>query len=271
MSSIAFHERGWTVRVSGRERAAMGLICSDMLAAQIGKLAYQDLGWVEVVAKSGHYLHSEAVALRKSANESEKADRQHRLAQSLETWFSVGGITSQDALVLNGKPVDPFTIGLNSAVAWGNECIQLAAKLHAQCEIHAYCEGPDRAWLADLIGRCVKLGVFQAEPWGYDGWAAVMARLVSSSEAPVVTSYSVTDTFPNPSFAPEGMEMDEDDPWDTWSKFSEDDQWRWSMEALRRETSLRIAPETIGKRYGDRMTGAEFMERVPKLAPATVQ
>ena len=40
MSSIAFHERGWTVRVSGRERAAMGLICSDMLAAQIGKLAY---------------------------------------------------------------------------------------------------------------------------------------------------------------------------------------------------------------------------------------
>lgn len=263
MSSIAFHEPTWTVRVSGRERAIMGGLCSDMLQVQLGDFSHQDLEWVQHVAKPGHYLYVMASELSGAPKDSDRwYDARRRLAQSLETWFRVGNLSSNDiAMILKGEAVDPFTMALNSAVSWGNECVQLAAKLHGQCEIHAYCEGKDRAWLAALIERTVSAGVFHSDPWGYDGWVSLCEHLRRSADAPVVTSYSVCESFPNPSFAPDDVELDEDDPYEAWSNYSEEDHWRWGMEALREEASLQISPDRIGKLYGNKMTGAEFMQR----------
>lgn len=260
MSSIAFHTAFGSVRVSGRERAMMGAICNRFRAAQTGDFKFDDMAWLAGVTRPGHYLHTAAAGL----DENDYTARR-RLADSFSTYLDVGDMGGESAIVLNGQPVDPFDLALNSAVSWGNGAVRLAAKLHAQCEIHAYCENEDRVWLADLIDEAVACGVFRPDPWGYDGWAAVADFLRCSPEGPVVTSYSVCDPFPNPSFAPAAVDMG-DDPWEAWSAIPEREQWDLGMAKLRAEPSLRINEERLAQLYGSRMTGQEFMRLAREIA-----
>lgn len=262
MSSISFNSPSGEVRVSGRERAMMGSVCASFRKMQMGDWTFDELEWVEHVTLPGHYLHNDAVRLRSLSGDA-MYEMRRRLRQTLDTYFSVG---DDGAIILDGKPVDLFCLTLNSALAWGNRAVQLAAKLHGQCEIHAYCEGEDRVWLAELVEEAVEVNVFRPEPWGYDGWHKVAEFLRASDNEPVVTSYSVTDSFPNPSFLPDDVEVNPDDQWEAWSQFDSAQQWEWSMEKLRGEGGLRISPDRLDAPFGDGMTGSEFMQRARSTA-----
>lgn len=263
MSSITFHSPRGEVSISGRERAWMGIICNDFRKMQMGLTQFGDLDWVEHVFMPGHYIHNDAVAMRRAGTDAERADIKWRLSKSIDTYFHVG---DTGPVVLDGKPVDLFCLTLNSALQWGNPAVQLAAKLHGQCEIHCYVEGEDRAWLADLVEKAVEAGVFRPEPSGYDGWEKLAEFLRSTEAEPVVTSYSVTDTFPNPSFAPDGLDLDQDDPWEAWSRIETAKQWEYGMAKLRAEPGLQLSPERLGNRFGDGMAAREFMRRAKAIA-----
>jgi hypothetical protein len=268
MSSISFVSPSGEIRISGAERAMMSAICDGFRRMQMGKLEYDDLDWVERVTVPGHYLNDYAARLRLATTTDERVKLRLQLARAFDTFFAVG---DEKSIILDGEPVDVFCLSLNSAIAWGNRPVQLCAKLHGQCEIHAYCEGEDRAWLADLVQEALDCGVFRSWVNGYDGWQKLMDFLRSSDSEPVVTSYSVTDSFPNPNFAPEGViSADSDDPWEEWSKFDAAKQWEWGMNKLREEPSLRISPDRLGRLFDIGLTATEFMRRAREvsIAPA---
>ena len=265
MSSISFHSPSEEIRISGRERASMGGLCNRILRAQLGlETALPDLDWLQYVTAPGHYLHTDAVRLSsRPADAFDRIELTRRLMSSLQTYLNVG---HDGALILDGKPVDEFELNLNSAIEWGNRAIQLAAKLHGQCEIHAYIEGEDRAWLAEVIEEAIDRHVFRPDGFGYDGWPRLVEFLRASSAEPVVTSYSVCDSFPNPTVAPPDVELDEDDPWETWSSFSDEQQWQWGMDYLRARPGMRICAATLDTLFGDGITGRIFIDRALAIA-----
>lgn len=244
----------------------MGSICNDFRRAQTGDFRFDDLAWLKSVLREGHYLYATAEKIESAGDSYEKAGLRNTLARDLDTYLAVGGDWDEkgSAIVLNGQPIDTFTLALNSAIEWGNRAIQLCAKLHGQCEIHAYCEGEDRAWLADVIQDALDCRVFRPDAWGYDGWPAVIDFLRAGTNEPVVTSYSATDSFPNAAYAPEGaLDKTEDGEidWDAWYEIDPAQQWEWGMTALRKEPGLRISPDRLGRMFGDGLTGREFVLR----------
>lgn len=250
MSSIAFHSPSETVRVSGRERAAMGILCADLLKTQLGSIRHENAQLLRSIVPDGHYLQA-------SIQKMENAELGSGLAfeRDFDTFIRVG----DNPLRAAGKPYDLFSLQLNSAVSWGNRAVQLAARLHGQCEIHAFCEGRHRAWMADIIVEAIECRVFRDETMGYDGWPKVIDFLRSTDQEPVVTSYSVCESFPGPHCAPEGMEMGED-PWEAWSELSHEDQWRIGMGYLRTQPGLEISPDRLGKRFNHNLSGREFID-----------
>lgn len=119
---------------------------------------------------------------------------------------------SQFELELFGQTYHSGDIGLNTALVAGSDPIRLAAKIHGWCEVHAWFEGKDRAWAADIMEEGLETGVYRrtlirppfpgVEPLGppeeqSQGWEDVIALLRSGDQGPVVMSYSVCDQFPN--------------------------------------------------------------------------
>lgn len=136
--------------------------------------------------------------------------------RSVETLLRI----SEPALRWKGAEIDSFTLLLNTATeaAAGNP-LKLAARIAGQAEIHCWCEGADRAWLAGMIGEGLDAGTFRRNT-GYqerlgrpshESWEDVAAFLRSRDDEPVALSYSVTDQFPNPRAAawqpPEGTDL----------------------------------------------------------------
>jgi len=122
---------------------------------------------------------------------------------------------------------------LNTCVDLGNEPLCLLARVHGQSEIHAYVEGSDRAWFADVIERGLSLH-HTLRP-GH-GWEEVMAHALRSSEEPMVMSYSVTAWFPNAAMC--GME-------EPFTELERREQWALCMTKLRDTFGVRISPGTL--------------------------
>src|SRR5690606_31251558 len=59
--------------------------------------------------------------------------------------FGGGGIT------IEGYDIDLGNVSLNTALDTGSDALRLLARLHGQCELHCWVDGPNRAWLADII------------------------------------------------------------------------------------------------------------------------
>lgn len=250
MSSIAFHSPSETIRVSGRERASMSILCANMLKAQLGSMKYEEKALLRSIFAPGHYMQSiiDDMDRGKFGSGLEFGDR-------LDTFLSLG----DHGLYADGNLYDLFSLQLNSALSWGNRAVQMATKLHGQCEIHAWCEGNNRAWLADIIAEGLECGVFRAAVAGYSSWEQIITFLRANDQEPVVTSYSVCESFPGPHCAPEGMEMG-DDAWEAWEQLSEGEQWRLGMDHVRAEPSLEISPDRLGRRFGHSLSGLEFMD-----------
>src|SRR5580765_4749066 len=135
MSRIYFHSQHGTAEVSGRERGQAGLLCHELMCVALGIN-----GRFSEPDRYRKILPPDCYAL---------TIRVREFFGSLRTWMLVGFGSAFH--LPDGTQVNVFEATLNTAVAMGSDPIRLLAKLHGQCEIHAYVEGPNRAWLADII------------------------------------------------------------------------------------------------------------------------
>ncbi|MGK3995050.1 hypothetical protein [Sorangium sp. So ce1024] len=134
---------------------------------------------------------------------------------------------------------------LNTCLVLGSDPLCFLARMHAQCEIHAWVDGPDRAWLAGIIDEGRRVGLMRDG----QGWDDVTALLRARSDEPVVMSYSVCDQFPSRSVANWTPPADEDgEPnRDAWYDLDEAERWRLAMDGVQ---ELRFGPETLRTSFG---------------------
>lgn len=179
-----------------------------------------------------------------------------------------------DSLELDvcGVRLHTRNLELNTALIAGSDPIALAAKIDGWCEKHTWVEGPDRAWLADVIEQGLTAGLYrQGMGWDaraseYDQGPGVVPLLRARDDEPVVLSHSVSESFPNSSVGdwmppwPEGVERD----WNAlseeqqavrsqrdeeWYELPAERQWEISMAGLRTERPwARLSAETLRTR-----------------------
>jgi hypothetical protein len=221
MSRIYFHSEHGEAEVSGAERAYMGNFCGDLFILALNLDRHEDYpsrpSVLRKILNPGHYTAS--------------PDYQGlRFVDALSTALRVG--FDNDILLVEGERVDCFSAALNTAYVTGSDAVKLMARLHGQCELHAYVEGPNRAWLASMIERGRETHVLRPNM----GWEVAVGLLRSRDDCPVVTSYSVCEQFPNahvagyvPLIDKESGEQD----WDAWYDLPEGEQWQRALEGLR--------------------------------------
>ena len=211
----------------------MGCVVTDVATAFTPRSGDRILPFV----KPGHYLH-------------QTDPLQPRWMDAFRTTLSHGDI---ELLAYQGQLVPSFDLQLNTVLAVGNDPLCLFAKLHAQCEIYAWVEGEHRSWMADVIEQGQQCGLYRSGA----GWDDVVKLLRLSSNGSVVTSYSVTDSFPNSYVAnwqaPAGEDGEPDD--DAWYELPDGERWDLAMSGLR--ASRDVPPLTPGRlraKFGQRLT-----------------
>jgi len=252
MSRIYFHTQEGEAEVSGAERAYMGYICNEIFTMSLGINDTDTPGRpspLRSIVSPNHYCQRYT---GKQFNE------------SLETALHVA--MDGELLVVDGKRVDVFSAALNTAFIVGSDPIKLMSRLHGQCEIHAYIEGQNRAWIADIIERGRESGIMRAEM----GWESVVSLLRSNNELPVVTSYSVCEQFPNARAAHwEPPENEDGEDWDAWYDLASEERWRLGMIALREASLLEIKPDNWNSYYfRDGINGFKLLEIAYALQPS---
>lgn len=220
MSSISFATRSRSVRLRGAERFHMASICSKV--AMSGLNIYDTASspsWTRKILPQDHY------ALRYQSNQYEQA-----LVGALGTgWMSLRHPTT-------GVKIDTFAITLNTALVLGSDVVKLMARLHGQCEIHAFIPPWDAKFIAGLIESGLRPNLFRQDM----GWKEVSDLLNHSatSEETVVTSFSVTESFPG---------------WDGETDSAKD----WDTELARLDPTLCLKEENWSSyHFGD---GTTFM------------
>lgn len=233
MSRVYFHSPSGEAELRGSERAHLNFVAYGPAGAAWGLSRHTDLDWMAGVIGlipevpdgqyGANYLHTylrEAQAEHARNHELYKAwkpgmpgpygesyDASRRLRSSLKT--RLAGSLSDTVFVVAGRRLHAGDLALNTALAVGSDPIKLAAKIHGWCEAHAWVDGPDRAWLAEIIDEGLAVGVYRRgiwyadqpdtprDKWSSQGWEEVQAHLRSRDDEPCVMSYSVCDQFPN--------------------------------------------------------------------------
>ncbi|MDT5061541.1 MAG: hypothetical protein QOH63_2000 [Acidobacteriota bacterium] len=253
MSRVYFHEQEGDSEVRGSERAYASYLCNEVFLAALNLNDYDSSERPSVlrnIIAPSHYV------VRYKGRE---------FAQSLKTALVVP--TSDELLVVEGKRVEVFSAALNTALIMGSDPIKLMARLHGQCEIHAYIEGKNRDWVAGIIEKGRASGIMRADV----GWEETITMLRSNSERPVVTSYSVCEQFPNAGAAKWTPPVNEDgEDWDTWYDLPREERWRLGMEDLRAESLLEIKPDDWDTYYfRDGVNGFKLLEAAYALQPTS--
>lgn len=276
MSRIYFHSPSRTTELRGSERAWLGGLATDMALGLLDLQSPSRIDRLRQLIHPGHYMAKRDTASPGWVND---------WAASYSTAFSVGWSESAPLIQYEGQPIESFTLALNTALTLGNDAVKLAARLHGSCEIHAWVDGSNRAWLADVMEAGVDAGIYrrgfpqkisgdsEETVWSDQGWGDVIALMRERDDEPVVTSYSVCDGFPDSSVGdwmppwPEGVvrdwrELSEEQQnarsqrSDEWYDLDAAEQWRISMAGLRAsEEGLEMKPDNWGRfRFGHRLS-----------------
>lgn len=221
MSRIYFHSPSGTAEIRGSERAWFGCLTN---ALGIAPLRSDLLEVRDLVAWKG--------------------DAPRRDAQMVELYLSVGA--HKHEFIIGAERANCWDTILNTCIAIGNDALCLATRLHAQCEIHAWVQGSDRAWLAGVIRQGLSDGVFRSD----QGWPELITFLHERYDEPVVTSYSVCDQFPNRFAANEG-----DD--EAWYALLPEEQWSLALAGVQ---VMQFGPESLRRRFGNGKTVFDVLE-----------
>lgn len=258
MSRIYFHTPTETVEVYGTERAHMGVLCSNVAYSVFSLF---DEEQKRALLPPDHHL------------------RAVRDPRQFETFFET---------LLAVAYGEILTTKLNTVLAIGNDPLCLAARLQGQCELHAYVMPEDAEWLAGIFEEGLGCGVFrEGFPDRPSGWRDVIA-LLRRTEDPVVTSYSVSEGFPNSGVAyweppvcracggsgkpnPQMKHTDvsydyctscegEGKLWESWYDLSDAERWRLAMKGLTgQERPPRLDPNNWPWFFGDGKTAFDYL------------
>lgn len=264
MSCVYFHTPTQETHLAGSERAWL-----KTLTEGIGRSAWNldFTGWdnaKRIMAMystdAGDNRHAEYVPIQFEDARQDPRGIQKFLT-SLNLALSARGLDFK----VKGVKLHSSSVELNTTLAVGSPALQLAAKIHGWCETHAYIEGEDRAWVADIIDQGLKARIYrgalhstdrEGKPAIYDvGWERVQDLLRTRDDEPVVMSYSVCETFPNSEviddwYAGAEKESEHMALSEKWYELDDDEKWARAMPALRKNKPwARIAPDTLGDVY----------------------
>lgn len=256
MSFINFQSSTGTAKLDGPERPFIDNFCFELFWAALGVSSFR-------------FEENRVIKLIKHK---ESFGSPYRLRatdpESLHTEL-VAGVMGNVGFEIDDEWVPLWDVSLNTAKVLGNDIVKLMAKLVGQCEAHFFVEGPNRAWLADLIEAGRNAKILRPEM----GWEGVMGLLREAADGPVITSYSASDSFPNPRICRElgtwdPMPYDEEY---AWEQLSEDDRWNLAMDALRKRSSeqgwgLEASPDTLANLYGHSLTVFDMQEYAYRAA-----
>ncbi len=259
MSRTYFHSKDGGAEVRGSERAHAGCLTNDI---GIGLLLARCRWGPEFKRLCDSLVGNDYPA---------------RDERNLQTMLSVDASRLRFGLA-DGTQVQVWPVILNTSLRIGSRPLRLLTRLHAQMEIHAWVDGPNREWLAGIIAEGLRDGLMRNKV----GWESVIELLRSrSGEGPVVTSYSVCEQFPNAGIAdwspPSNEEIvkaggvvleDEEEDWDAWYDIDGDEQWDMAMAALRaKENRLELRPDDFDTyHFGCGITAFDLFERLPEAA-----
>jgi hypothetical protein len=258
VSRVYFHSPSGEAELLGAERHQFGLVVREAALRRF------DLG------DRAHRQRIRDLITRDGQLKTMDTD-DPRWAKWVETTLSL----SDPLLGHGGRDIGTFSLRLNTALVDADDVTRLVARLDGQCEIHSYVEGPNRAWLADLMQRALDSGLLRSTVNGRDiGWEGVIGLLRSRDDEPVVTSYSVCDWFPSADVAlgpcppmpvgwyPPGWDEEDRAEWeelehksdyweehlrDRWGAQPAEDQWEQAMAALRGcDRGLELKPDDWG-------------------------
>jgi hypothetical protein len=141
----------------------------------------------------------------------------------------------------------------------GGEALKFIAFCHGQCEIHGWVDWHSRRWLADVIEEALEVGLLRKR-WRedqYEGWEGVIELLrgpsLTMNSGPIVTSYSVTDGFPNSYVANQELSEEESEAW--YEDLSAEEQWDQAVEGLRQNEG-KFGGEWSEEKWKDNHFGA---------------
>lgn len=186
-----------------------------------------------------------------------------RWEQSWSTWFSVGN----GRLRVGDQLVETVDLALNTLLATCSPSLALLARLHGACEIHAFIEADDASWFAGLIDDGRRENVLRAG----SGWESVadLARAVADgAPGPIVTHYSVCESFPSEWIAgwTPPRDADGEENWDAWYDLPATERWALAEAGMRaRLYDYRIAPDTL---FGGFASGASAFDLSAAIAEA---
>jgi hypothetical protein len=213
MSRVYFHTPSNTAEILGAERAFAACIVESLGAALL-------CSYVEALGFST--LYREPGLLRVAMGD------------------------GRTALRVAGQNLDGWQVLLNTAIAAGSDPVRFLARMHAQCEIHGWIAGEDRAWLADIIRTGLKDGVMRETLRERSiGWPGIIELLEANSTEPVVMSYSVCDRFPSmtawdPGVDDDGYPLPEVEA--AWEAMTVAERFAACMPS---ESTLRITPSNL--------------------------
>jgi len=264
MSRVYFHSPEGDAELRGSERAYAGSLTSSIACAafDLHIERYRDDQPLKRVLPLESYLQT---------------TDPFRFTEAFRTWLNVG--MSDAYFVLGDHRIPSWDVVLNTITVIGNDALKFLARMHAQCEIHGYVEGPDRNWLAGIM----RFGLEQKLYRKSAGWQGVIDLLESTDASPVVMSYSVCESFPNSGIAnwipwPEGVERDYsklsdeqresvDARSDEWYDLPDDERWRLAMDGLRAKELLRIQPDGFSDYgYGQGLSAFDVLEYLDGLS-----
>lgn len=221
MSRVYFHSPSDEAEIRGSERALLSHYVNRALLAGLGLDRPVDTAYEEEDARA---------VLSMLVNPTYDVP-----PRFLATHLSVAGDEEQFELA-GGVRVGVWCTALNTLLATGSDPMILSARLHGQCEIHAYVEGPNRAWLADIMEQGRAAAVFRPDA----GWESVVSLLRRRDDEPVVMSDSSAESFP---MVP-SLYADDEEWVEAWYQLPETEQWRQALEALRAGSwGLEMTPE----------------------------
>jgi hypothetical protein len=172
-----------------------------------------------------------------------------------EVSLRVGSVS----FVLPSGRYSAWDVLLNTALVVGSDALCFMARMHAQCEIHAWVAGEDRAWLAGIIADGRRAGLMRDG----QGWEGVSAFLLTHADEPVVMSYSVCDQFPNRSAAKwEPQIVDGEKKWDAWHELDDAERWRLAMAGVE---GMRFGPTTLRAPFGHGKTAFDIRREIDSI------
>jgi hypothetical protein len=246
MSRIYFHSEDDCAEVRGSERAYAGCLTND-------------IGVGLILSQFTYEMDRLYAGLGDSFGRDEK---RLRLMLNVDS-------TSRTFALADGTHARVWPVILNTCLRVGSGPLRLLTRLHAQCEIHAWVDDPNKEWLAEIVDEGLRDGLMRKD----SGWESV-SEMLRRVKGPVVTSYSVCESFPNahvadwsPPIHDEGGE-DEELEWDAWYDIDDADRWALAMKGLRASSSgLELKPDNFDVfGFGAGLSALGLRARLPELA-----